>query len=144
MIAVEQLIKTLGGVEITGFDIKSELDIVDAIKSGLDTKVIDYVIEEHDLTREEVEVLIIPRSTLALRKKHHEPLTLEESEHVIRIARILAQAKDTFANMDKAAIWLRKPNRALKGRIPLALLDTEEGARIVENTLGQIAYGLFN
>lgn len=144
MVAVEQLISTLGGEDITGFNIKSEFDIIDAIRSGLHTKVIDYVIAEQGLTREEVEELIIPRSTLALRKKRHEPLTLEESEHVVRVARILALAKDTFADSAKAAAWLRKSNRALKSRKPLALLDTEEGARIVETTLGQIAHGLFN
>jgi len=42
------------------------------------------------------------------------PLTLGESEHVVRIARIITQAKDVFANADKAALWLRRPNRAFK------------------------------
>lgn len=140
---VAQLKSTLGGKEVTGFDIKNELDMVDAIRSGLSPKVIDYVIEKNGLTRQEVEELIIPRSTLALRKKHHEPLTLEESEHVVRVARIIALAQDTFAEDTKARNWLRKPNRSLRGRSPLSLLDTEEGARLVEMTLGQIAHGLF-
>jgi putative toxin-antitoxin system antitoxin component (TIGR02293 family) len=41
----------------------------------------------------------------------------------------------------KATRWLRRPNRALGGSAPLALVDTELGARTVENILGRIAYG---
>lgn len=144
MIQIKQLLRTLGGAEITGFDIKNELDIVYAVRTGLNPKVIDFLFEQDGLSRQEVEELVIPRSTLALRKKRHESLTLAESEHVVRIARILALAKDTFVDTKKASLWLRRPNRALKGSKPLALLDTEEGARIVETTLGQIAHGLFN
>lgn len=141
---VEHLVGTLGGKKITGFELRDEMDIVDAIKAGLNPKVVDYVIEAQELTRKETEELIIPRSTLAFRKKHKMSLTLEESEHMVRIARIIAQARDVFANPDKAGQWLRRPNHALKNRIPLMLLDTEEGARIVETTLGQIAHGLFS
>jgi putative toxin-antitoxin system antitoxin component (TIGR02293 family) len=141
---VEQLTEMLGGKNITGFDLKSNLDVVDAVKTGLNPRVIEHIIKIHELSRQEVEELIIPRSTLALRKKQKMRLTLGESEHVVRIARIIGRARNTFVNKDKAAHWLRRPNRALQGRIPLALLDTEEGARVVEVLLGEIAHGLFN
>lgn len=142
MTHLEQLVNTLGGSEITGFNIKTDFDVIDAIKSGFNPKVIDHVVASFVLTRKEIEELIIPRSTLSFRKKHRMSLTLVESEHIVRIARIIMQSKDTFVNPEKAARWLRRPNKALKGRVPLSLLDTEEGARIVETTLGQIANGL--
>jgi uncharacterized protein (DUF2384 family) len=37
---------------------------------------------------------------------------------------------------------LRRQNGALDGEIPLALLDTEEGGRLVEAVLGRIAHGI--
>jgi len=37
--------------------------------------------------------------------------------------------------------WLKRPNRALGGLAPVAAIDTELGARQVENILGRIAYG---
>jgi len=42
---------------------------------------------------------------------------------------------------DKARRWLKRPNRSLGGRTPFDLIDTEPGARAVENILGRIAYG---
>ena len=41
----------------------------------------------------------------------------------------------------RASRWLRRSNRALGGVAPLAAIDTELGARQVENLLGRIAYG---
>lgn len=140
---LEKIIGALGGPEATGFEIKTELDMVDAVRKGFKNNVI-YEIIKRGLTRREVEVLIIKKSTLAYRKSHNQPLSPEESEHALRVARIVAFAEETFANREKAVSWLRKPNRSLMNRKPLDLLDTEEGARIVEVTLGQIAYGLFN
>ena len=57
-----------------------------------------------------------------------------------RIASI-ALAKHYFGDGPKATRWLRRPNRALGGSTPLELVDTELGARTVENVLGRIAYG---
>jgi uncharacterized protein (DUF2384 family) len=37
--------------------------------------------------------------------------------------------------------WLKHPNRALGGIAPVTAIDTELGARQVENVLGRIAYG---
>lgn len=57
-------------------------------------------------------------------------------------ARILAMADEVFEDRRKAHRWLRKPNGALGSQIPLALLDTEEGGRVVEAVLGRIAHGI--
>jgi putative toxin-antitoxin system antitoxin component (TIGR02293 family) len=50
-------------------------------------------------------------------------------------------AKHYLGDDDAAIHWLKRPNRALGGLIPLDCLDTEPGARMVENVLGRIAYG---
>jgi putative toxin-antitoxin system antitoxin component (TIGR02293 family) len=140
---LQKIIGTLGGSEATGFEIKTELDMVDAIRKGFRTSVVEEIIKA-GLSKKEVGFLIIKRSTLAYRKSHSQSLSPEESEHALRIARILAFAEETFANPEKAVSWLRKPNRSLMNKKPLDLLDTEEGARIIETTLGQISHGLFN
>jgi putative toxin-antitoxin system antitoxin component (TIGR02293 family) len=43
---------------------------------------------------------------------------------------------------DKASAWLRRPNRALDNELPIRLLDTDVGARQIEDLLGRIAHGL--
>ena len=63
------------------------------------------------------------------------------ADRLYRLARIVALAKHYLGNEEIATRWLKQPNRALGGRAPLALIDTEVGARSVENVLGRIAYG---
>ena len=47
-----------------------------------------------------------------------------------------------FLGDRKVAIdWLKRSNHALGGVAPLAIIDTELGARQVENVLGRIGYG---
>ena len=55
---------------------------------------------------------------------------------------LLALAEETFGSRDKAATWLRRPTRPLAGKRPLDLLDTDAGARQVEELLGRIAHGI--
>ena len=108
------------------------------------------------LTPGEMERWVIPRRTLTKRRARRQRLSLEESNRLARFARVLTAAieafggdpsrrgdADTRESMRRAAGWLRAPHRALDGEIPLALCTTDAGARIVEEALGRIAYGVF-
>ena len=64
-----------------------------------------------------------------------------ESDRLYRLARIVALADEFLGNHERAIRWLKRPNRALGGVAPIAAIDTEIGARQVENILGRIAYG---
>jgi putative toxin-antitoxin system antitoxin component (TIGR02293 family) len=64
-----------------------------------------------------------------------------ESDRLYRLARIIALARESLGEDEVAARWLKRPNRALGGVAPVAAIDTEPGARQVENVLGRIAYG---
>jgi uncharacterized protein (DUF2384 family) len=44
----------------------------------------------------------------------------------------------------KARLWLLAPNRALGGEVPLQMLDTDIGARQVEEVLLRLSYGVFS
>jgi putative toxin-antitoxin system antitoxin component (TIGR02293 family) len=81
--------------------------------------------------------------TLARRKKEKR-LHADESDRLFRVGRIAALAEETLGSKDKAKRWLQKPNRALGGAAPLRLLDTELGARQVEDVLGRIAHGVYS
>jgi uncharacterized protein (DUF2384 family) len=50
-------------------------------------------------------------------------------------------ANEYLGDRQHALHWLKRPNRALGGVAPVAAIDTELGARQVENILGRIAYG---
>lgn len=95
------------------------------------------------LSADEADRLVIARRTLAARKARGQDLTRDESDRLARIARVNAVALEQFGNAEKSSRWLRKPNRALGGRVPLDLLATGEGARVVEETVMRIAHGIF-
>jgi putative toxin-antitoxin system antitoxin component (TIGR02293 family) len=75
------------------------------------------------------------------RRRREGRLAPYESDRLYRLARIIALAKAALGRPDTATRWLKRPNRALGGRTPLAIIDTEPGARAVENVLGRIAFG---
>jgi len=133
----------LGGNRVLRETLVSDLDLVDAIRRGLPTSSVDAVVKSGVITSSEVEYLVIPRRTLAHRKQKKQRLTAEESDRLARIARVTTLAEETFGDAERAARWLRKPNRGLGGAVPLELLGTGEGAIVVQQALGQVAHGIF-
>jgi putative toxin-antitoxin system antitoxin component (TIGR02293 family) len=65
----------------------------------------------------------------------------DESERLLRIARLTERAKEAFQGLESARDWLKSPQFALGGEIPLEFADTEPGAQIVEDLLGRIEQG---
>lgn len=123
--------------------IRSEIDLLDAVSRGLPALAVDAVVHSGILSADEADRLVIARRALAARKARGLDLTRDESDRLARIARVNAVALEQFGSGEKGGRWLRKPNRALGGRVPLELLVTGEGARVVEETIMRIAHGLF-
>ncbi len=97
----------------------------------------------HGLSDDEVYSYILPRRTLVHRKSKREPLTHDESDRAVRIARITSLAEEVFGDDAKAGRWLRKIKERFDGRTPLEVSRTEAGARLVEEMLLQLDYGIF-
>ena len=87
--------------------------------------------------------LCISRSTLQ-RRKAAGRLSPDESDKVLRFARLLEHATDVFGDVDKARAWLKHPQYGLGGAVPLDYAETEIGAREVDNLLGRIDYGVYS
>src|SRR5271157_1249525 len=95
------------------------------------------------LSDAEVYQLIVPRRTLAHRIARHQPLSKQESDKAVRVARITAMAEQVFGEPERAWRWLRKPQQRFDGKAPIDMLATEAGARLVEEMLVQIDQGIF-
>lgn len=138
---VGMAVAKLGGTTTLGVDVRSDVDLMRVVERGVRIAALDALVGDF-LSPQEMERLIIPRRTLSHRRARNEPLSKVESERVVRVARTVALAEETFANRDKAHAWLRRPNPLLEGRPPLDLLDNEIGGRIVEELLHRIAHGI--
>jgi putative toxin-antitoxin system antitoxin component (TIGR02293 family) len=95
------------------------------------------------LTRPEIDTLVIPLRTLQHRRSRREKLTVEESDRVLRVVRLLSQAESVYGSRERALSWLRRSHPRLHGRSPLEMSRTDTGSRIVEELLVQIDEGMF-
>lgn len=132
----------LGGKRVLKRDVQNDFDLVEAIEGGLPLAAVDAVIRDGTFSAGEVYDLVLPRRTFSHRKEKGQLLTAEESDRLTRAVRVATHAEEAIGNAEKAARWLRKPNRSLLGKRPLDLLDSDVGARMVEQVLGRIEYGL--
>jgi putative toxin-antitoxin system antitoxin component (TIGR02293 family) len=141
MLSTESLVEALGGRKVLKGRIANLDQLREAAKSGLPYASLEAVIVKLRLGREEAAaVLHLPQRTIA-RRKREQRLQSDESDRVLRLARIGAQASATLGSEEKAAGWLRRPNRALGNRTPLELLDNDIGSRQVEEILARIEHG---
>jgi putative toxin-antitoxin system antitoxin component (TIGR02293 family) len=95
------------------------------------------------LERSEIDAVVIPSRTVQHRRSRREKLTVEESDRVLRVIRVLSLTESIYGNRERALDWLRKPHARLDRRTPLSLLKTDTGSRIVEELLIQIDEGMF-
>ena len=141
MTAPASALDLVGGAAIIGGAVGPGMDMVKLIRRGLPVGAVQFVLDSRRLTIAELDQIVLPRKTLANRRRIGN-LTPEQSDRLIRVARVLAAAEKTFGNQEKAGAWLRRPTRALVGECPLHLLDTDEGAREVTALLGRIGHGI--
>jgi putative toxin-antitoxin system antitoxin component (TIGR02293 family) len=68
--------------------------------------------------------VVIPPRTLKHRRQRQEPLNLDESDRLARVARMYELAVKVFGDPDKARRWLTKPKIRFDERSPLSMMHT--------------------
>ena len=117
--------------------------LIRSIRQGLRFGELETLQEQIDLPLEQLaRKLAISRSTLQ-RRKTAGRLSSDESDKVMRFARLLDHAVKVFGSLANARAWLKHPQRGLGGAIPLDYAETEVGAREVDNLIGRIDYGVY-
>jgi putative toxin-antitoxin system antitoxin component (TIGR02293 family) len=87
--------------------------------------------------------VVIPARTLKHRRQKKESLNLDESDRLVRVARLYELAVKVFGDSDKARRWLTKPKMRFDERTPLSMMHTGLGGQGVEEMLYQIDEGVF-
>jgi putative toxin-antitoxin system antitoxin component (TIGR02293 family) len=140
--SVVQIFEQLGGRKSTGVEIRAEGEMEELLRQGLPVSVLGNFRENWGFTIMELAgSLSIPKSTLMRMLERRNRMALADSDRVYRLASILTLAEEAIGNREKAQRWLRQPNQVLGNETPLRALETEIGARRVEQVLGRIAYG---
>jgi len=135
------VVRELGGRRTLGRALSNDRDLREAIREGFPPAVVEELMKASGLTLKELAdaLDLSPRSLQ--RRRRSGRLARFESDRLYRLARIVAIANEYLGDHERAMHWLKRPNRALGGISPVAAIDTEVGARQVENVLGRIAFG---
>ncbi len=137
---IEMVFRKLGGRQALGEEVLSEADLARVVFRRIPLKVLMHV-KRSGFSDREIERFVIPARTRRHRQLRKEPLTVEESDRLVRLTRIQAFAEDVFGDPRKANRWLREDLGILNGKSPLDVAQTEAGARVVEQILGKIDWG---
>jgi putative toxin-antitoxin system antitoxin component (TIGR02293 family) len=89
--------------------------------------------------------LVAPESTVR-RRLTEGRFSEVESERVVRVARVFAEAVELFGDEDMALTWFTTPADYLEGDepvTPMTLAATDNGARLIESRILRTAHGMF-
>ena len=114
-----------------------------AVEKGFPWKAFERLTKNLGLPADRVaEIAGIPKRTMA-RRKTEKRFTADESDRLLRVARVFAHSLRLFdGNRASAVRWLTTLQRAL-GKEPASLLSSDYGAREVERVLGALEHGVF-
>ena len=135
-----------GGIShLMGIELDSAGKIIRQVRAGLPPAALEPLQNALDIPRSELaEAISIPARTLARRQKETR-LSPDESDRVLRLARLFDLALRLFEGDEaKARAWFKAPSRALGGESPLQYSQTEPGGREVENLAGRLEHGIFS
>ena len=134
-------------IDWLGAESTNDYELAQNVRRGLALETQNSLLE-HGMTRDEFHRIVIPQRTFRHRTERRnrglqEVLSPEESDKAVRAARILVLAEQVFAEREKALSWMRQSKKRFHGDTPMTMLETETGARLVEQMLIQVDDGMF-
>lgn len=142
---IEQVTPAKGVLARTGnrLDLKvgSEADIFRVVAQGISIRTYNRVASRLQIPND----LVAPESTVRRRLgKSSSRFTEAESERLVRVTRVFAEAVELFGDEKTALDWCNTPADYLQGQppvTPMMLAATDAGARLVESHIKRTAYG---
>ena len=123
------------------------------IKQGLPADFLDQLSRRMNMPKERLlPALGIARATASRRVREAKPLSIDDSESALGMARLVGQVQamvdesgdpQGFNAAEWVAQWLEEPLPALGGQCPAELIDTAEGQAIVSNLLTRMQSGTY-
>ena len=132
--------RKLGGRQVLGEEVTSDADLARLVQRRISLRALAHI-KRGGFSDREIGEFIIPDRTQRHRKAQRKPLSIEESDRLVRMTRIQALAEDVFGEAKNANRWLREGLGILGGKSPLEVARTDAGARVVEQILAKIDWG---
>ena len=132
-----------GYVSLVGLRSEDPIGIFKSVQRGLRFSALERFQKNSGLSTSDLaDAVVITARTLA-RRKEQGRLDPEESDRLLRLARVFGKALELFeGDADQAREWLSAPQRALGGQRPIVLARTDLGAREVDALADRLEHGV--
>ncbi len=120
----------------------SETDAVRLVAAGIPTRSYKRVASKLKFPSS----LVAPESTVRRRLGANARFTEAESERVVRLARVYAEAVELFGDEAMALQWLKTPAAYIPDQPPITPLELsakDSGARLIEAHIRRTTHGVF-
>lgn len=132
-------------IRVTGLRKPDRRGTIRKIRLGMQYSSVERLMEDLRVNQKEIaHLLSIPSSTLK-RRRDAGRLQPDESDRVVRFARLRDASTALMQGNEEAAVnWLHTPIDALDHETPLEHATTELGAKDVEDLIGRLRHGVFS
>lgn len=132
-------ITSAGGAEVLGLPQET---LVASVRAGLSMQAFERLRDLLGLPARELGAALSISERTLVRRREKGRLTPEESDRLLRLARLAGLALAVFeSDREGARRWLTEPKTLLEGEPPVERADTEAGAREVEDMLYAVEFG---
>ena len=119
--------------------------LVCLIRRGLPFPMLDELAAAAGVGRLAMARVVGLSPTTMARRRTSGALTAEESDRLVRIARLVGMAHELMGGDGEAARrWFAEGHELLEGESPLERASTEAGGREVEQLIGRLRHGTFS
>jgi putative toxin-antitoxin system antitoxin component (TIGR02293 family) len=129
------------------------IERVRLVKSGVPANFVSFLSSSMDISRDVLYATLgMARATVNRKVRENQLLSLDESERVLGIARLVGQAETIvkesgdpkcFDAAKWTAHWLEEPQPTLGGKRPAELMDTAEGRSMISDLLARMQSGAY-
>jgi len=144
---LQQVVRLLGGDRIVRRPLNNPLDVHEVLVRGLPGAALLHLMNNLVVVRSASLENAVGMSlrTIQRRKKRGatKPLSQEQSGRTWKFAEILTKATAVLGTQQEAEQWLERPAIGLDQHRPIDLLKTSAGAKIVEDFLDRLEFGVY-
>lgn len=141
------------GAPFASLGVVEPLDRIALVKEGVPARALVVIAAAMGISQDKLYAMIgLPRATAARKIRKAQPLSVDESERVLGVARLVGEVERIVRESGSAkgfdaarwlAAWLDRPNAALGGRRPGGLMDTADGRGMVSDLVLRMQTGAY-
>ncbi len=140
----DRITSVLGGTVTVGQSIHNDFDLIEITRKGLPKSVLQTVSKVLSISMEQMSQLLHISHRTIQRKSSKDLLNVYSTEQVLEIAEVISKGIEVLGSIEAFSSWLHSEVRNLNYKKPIEFLDTSFGTKLIKETLGRIAYGVYS